>query len=235
MPRPGPEPDAAPASADAEAAYYQAVEEYFVARRGDPLFLSNADWNRVRGWRLAGLPLRIVLRGIRDALDAHAHGWSRDRKVKSLAYCRVAVEAAGERWQRALALRGDEGADALAALRAFASELEQARGLGPRGTPLASALAVELRERASAGALDEITGWLGEREGRLIAAIGDDLGRERLREIEADVDAGLERWRARMPAKVVETLRRESLARRLLETHGLPRLSLFHLEGGGGL
>jgi hypothetical protein len=222
-------------SADPEAEYYQAVEEYFVSRRGDPLFLSNAEWNLVRTWRLSGLPLRIVLRGIRDALDAHAHGWSRDRKVKSLAYCRVAVEAAGERWQRALALRGDEGEDALAALRAFASELERARGLGTKGKPLAATIARELRERASAGSLDEVTRWLGEREGRLIAAIGDDLGADALRRIEAEVDAGLEGWRARMPAKVVETLRNESLARRLLEMHGLPRLSLFHLEGGGAV
>jgi hypothetical protein len=221
-------------SADPEAEYYQAVEEYFVSRRGEALFLSNAEWNLVRSWRLAGLPLRIVLRGIRDALDAHAHGWSRDRKVKSLAYCKVAVETAGERWQRALALRGDEGEDALAALRGFASALEQARELGPRGTQLATVIARELRERAEAGSLDEVTGWLHEREGGLIGAIGDDLGAERLRAIEAEVDAGLERWRARMPAKVVETLRRESLARRLLEAHGLPRLSLFHLEGGGG-
>ncbi len=73
------------AAADPEAGYYQAVEEYFVSRRGDPLFLSNADWNLVRRWRLAGIPLRVVLRGIRDALDGHAHGWSRQRKVGSLA------------------------------------------------------------------------------------------------------------------------------------------------------
>ncbi len=71
-----------------------------MSRRGDPLFLSNADWNLVRKWRLAGLPLRVVLRGIRDALDAHAYGWSRDRKVGSLAYC---------------AQRGGRGARALGA------------------------------------------------------------------------------------------------------------------------
>jgi hypothetical protein len=233
VPRPSPEPDGAPASADAEAAYYQAVEEYFVARRGDPLFLSNADWNRVRGWRLAGLPLRIVLRGIRDALDGHAHGWSRDRKVKSLAYCVPAVEAAGERWRRALALGGDEGQDASRALNGFASDLERARELGPRGREQAAALARELRARADAGALDEVTAWLAEREARLIAAIGEDLGPERMRALEAEVEASLERWRARMPDRVIETLRRESLARRVLEAHGLPRLSLFHLEGGG--
>ena len=53
---------------DPEAAYYQAVEEYFVSRRGEPLILSNADWHQVRKWRTAGLPLRVVLRGIRGEL-----------------------------------------------------------------------------------------------------------------------------------------------------------------------
>ena len=89
------------AAADPEAEYYQTVEEFFVSHRGDPLFLSNADWNLVRQWRRAGLPLRVVLRGIKDALDAHAHGWSRGRKVGSLAYCAGEVDAARERWERA--------------------------------------------------------------------------------------------------------------------------------------
>ena len=220
-------------SADPEADYYQTVEEYFVSRRGDPLFLSNAEWNLVRKWRLAGLPLRIVLRGIRDALDAHAHGWSRERKVKSLAYCAAEVEVAGERWQRALALGREPRQDVGEALRGFAHDLRRARDLGPRGRELALGIARELDERAEAGSLDAVTAWLAEREARLIAAIAEDAGRERIAALEAEVDAGLERWRRRMPARVVEALRRESLARRVLEAHALPRLSLFHLEGGG--
>jgi hypothetical protein len=219
---------------DPEAEYYQTVEEYFVSRRGDPLFLSNADWNLVRRWRLAGLPLRIVLRGIRDALDAHAHGWSRDRKVKSLAYCAGEVDAARERWERALALGRDEGLDAAAALRGFASDLERARDLGPRARPVALEVGRELRERAQAGRLEEISAWLAEREARLLAAIENDDGREGTAALEAEVDRGLERWRGRMPPRVVDQLRHEQLARRRLEAHGLPRLSLFHLEGGGG-
>jgi hypothetical protein len=220
------------AASDPEAAYYQAVEEYFVSRRGDPLFLSNADWNLVRGWRLAGLPLRVVLRGIRDALDAHAHGWSRDRKVRSLSYCAHEVDAARERWERALALGREEGLDWAAALRGFATDLERARNLGPRARPLAEELARELRERAAAGRLQEVSAWLADREARLLEAIGDDDGRGRGAALEAEVDRALERWRARMPGRVVEQLRRESLARRRLEAHGLPRLSLFHLDGG---
>ena len=217
---------------DPEAAYYQAVEEYFVSRRGDPLFLSNADWNLVRRWRLAGLPLRVVLRGIRDALDAHAHGWSRDRKVGSLSYCAGEVDAACERWERALALGREEGLDVAGALRGFATDLERARDLGPRARPVALDVAREMRARADAGRLEEIAAWLAEREALLLAAIGADEGREGRAALEAEVDGELEKWRARMPPRVLQQLRGEKMARRRLEAHGLPRLSLFHLEDG---
>jgi hypothetical protein len=221
--------------ADPEAEYYQAVEEYFVSRRGDPLFLSNAEWNLVRNWRRAGLPLRVVLRGVRDALDAHAHGFGRDRKVRSLAYCANEVEAAGERWRRALALGGEEGKSVARTLRGFAHDLRRARDLGPLARELAQRLAGELEERVPGSGLDEVSGWLAERERALVEALAADAGPARVAALEAEIDAGLERWRGRMPARVLESLRAESRARRLLEAHALPRLSLFHLEGGGAL
>jgi hypothetical protein len=221
-----------PAS-DPEAAYYQAVEEYFVARRGDPLFLSNADWSLVRKWRLAGLPLRVVLRGVRDALDAHAHGWSRDRKIGSLAYCAREVDAARERWERALVLGRDEGGGgAAAALEAFACDLERA-SVPPSARAVADAVALELRDRRLEGGLEALTAWLAQREERLLASLAAAESVERRAALDAEVEAALAPWRGRMPGPVLEQLRRESLARRRLESYGLPRLSLFHLEGGG--
>jgi len=219
---------------DPEAAYYQAVEEYFVSRRGDPLFLSNADWNLVRRWRLAGLPLRVVLRGIRDALDAHALGWSRGRKVGSLAYCAREVDVARERWERALALGREEGLDVAGALRGFARDLERGNDLGPRTRPLAADLARQMRERADAGRLGETSAWLAEREAALLEAIAGDDGAQRAKALEAEVDGEIAPWRGRMPPRVLAQLRGEKIARRRLEAHGIPRLSLFHLEGGGG-
>jgi hypothetical protein len=217
-----------------EAAYYQAVEEYFVSRRGDPLFLSNADWNLVRRWRVAGVPLRVVLRGVRDALDAHELGWSRERKVGSLSYCAREVDAARERWERAVALGGEESMDAAAALEGFARDLERARDLGPRGRAAAAAAVRELRAPGAGGSLADITARLSRLEERLLAAIRMEAGPERVAVVEAEVDAGLAPWRSRMPARVMEQLRSESVARRLLEAHGLPRLSLFHLGSGAG-
>jgi hypothetical protein len=170
---------------------------------------------------------------VRDALDAHAHGWNRERKVRSLAYCAAEVEAAGERWRRALATGAEPGLDAASALRGFARDLLHGRDLGPRARKLVSTLSRELEEKA-ASSLDDVTPLLVEREARLVEALAKDEGAERMQALEAEIDAGLARWRERMPARVLETLRRETRARRLLEAHGLPRLSLFHLEAGGG-
>jgi len=223
------------AAADPEAEYYQTVEEFFVSHRGDPLFLSNADWNLVRQWRRAGLPLRVVLRGIKDALDAHAHGWSRGRKVGSLAYCAGEVDAARERWERALSLGRDEGAGAADALGGFARQLDTAAaGLPAPAGQLALAIAAELREADPGASLERLTAFLAEREARLVALLAAAEPEAQRAAREAEVDAVLAPWRGRMPARVVEQLRADSLARRLLERHALPRLSLFHLEGGRG-
>ncbi len=216
---------------DLEAAYYQTIEEFFVSRRGDPLFLSNADWNLVRKWRQAGIPLRVVLRGITDALDGHAHSFSRDRKVGSLSYCAREVEEARERWARALALGGVEsGLDLPAILEGFARDLERAGSLGPRAARAAAEAAKDLRRRAGAGRLEDVESGLLATEASVVEAIREDEGGESVERLAAEIEAALAPYRQRMPARVLERLRQDSMVRRLLEKHGLPRLSLFHLE-----
>jgi hypothetical protein len=205
------------------------VEEFFVSRRGDPLMLSNADWHLIRRWRTAGLPLRVVLRGITDALDSHAHSWSRDRKLGSLAYCAAEVDAAAERWRRALALGEEEGVSAESALRGFADALDGARDLGPRSAPVAREIAAAIRARAHDGALRDVEPWLVEREASLRTALEDEMGRAALDAIAEAVDRDLAPYRDRMPDRVLAQVRMESLTRRVLEAHGLPRLSLFGL------
>jgi hypothetical protein len=205
------------------------VEEFFVSRRGDPLMLSNADWNLIRKWRQAGLPLRVVLRGIADALDSHAHSWSRDRKVGSLAYCAAEVDVAAERWRRALALGEEEGMSTGSALRGFADALDAASGLGPRSAPVARAMAAELRARAEEDSVRELEPFLVEREAALRAALEEDMGAAAVAVIAGAVDLDLAPYRGRMPDRVLAQVRGESVARRVLEAHGLPRLSLFQL------
>jgi hypothetical protein len=211
---------------DPEASYYQAIEEFFVSRRGDPLLLSNADWLLIRKWRTAGIPLRVVLRGIADALDSHAHSWSRDRKVGSLAYCAREVDAARDRWTRSLSLGAE--IDLSAVLTGFAADLERARGLGGAGQRVARELAADLRSRAAGDGLEGVDAWLGRREALLLEAIKEDVGPEVVARLCGEVEDALAPYRERLPARVLDQIRTESQARRLLEAHGLPRLSLFH-------
>jgi len=216
---------------DPEAAYYQTIEEFFVARRGDPLFLSNADWNLVRRWRQAKIPLRVVLRGIKDALDGHALSWGARQKVGSLAYCAREVESARERWAEALAGgHSESGVDLAAALADFAAALARARELGPRSRVAAAEAAEALRSRVDEPGGPEIEAWLGEQEARLVAVIEADDGPAVVAQLAAEAEAALAPYRSRLPPKVMGRLLAESKVRRLLERHGLPRLSLFHLE-----
>jgi hypothetical protein len=211
-----------------EAAYFQSVEEFFVARRGDPLFLSNADWLLVRSWRQAGLPLRVVLRGIADALDAHAHSLGRERKVGSLRYCEAEVEVAYERWRKALHAGLPEADEAAAFLARAAQALETASALGPACASRAREIAAGLRRHASSQTgRRELEAWLASAESELLAALKQECGEQALERMRSEIEADLEPYRERLPERVLEQVRTQSQARRLLEAHGLPRLSLF--------
>jgi len=215
-----------------EAAYFQAIEQFFVARRGDPLFLSNADWLRAWRWRRAGIPLRVVLRGIADAFEAHAHSWGRGRAVRSLAYCAPAVEAAHERWRRALDLGEEPGLGVEATLRSLAQALAAAAPLGAAAAPLAATLAEALEARATVpGERAVLETWLREQEALLVEALASDAGAEWQAALEARLDAELAAYRDRMPGRVLKQIREEARARRLLESRGLPRLSLLLAAG----
>jgi hypothetical protein len=213
---------------DPEAEYFQTVEEFFVSRRGDPLFLSSADWLLVRRWRRAEIPLRVVLRGIADALDSHAHSFSRDRKVRSLQYCAAEVDAAAERWRRALASGAEDAPRPRETLDAVARALEAASSLGPAGRRTALKITSELRQQQAGSSLAEQSAWLASAERRLVRALLQDAGAEAVTRLEAEIEAMLAPYAARMPERVLAQIREESRARRLLESHGLPRLSLFH-------
>jgi hypothetical protein len=214
---------------DPDAEYFQSIEEYFVSRRGDPLFLSNADWVLIRRWREQGLPLRVVQRGIADAMDSHDHSWARRKKVGSLRYCAAEVDTAADRWRRALAGGHDEPALS-GALTAIAAALRGATTLGPRGRILAEELGDELVERAESNPAPEaLEAWLREAETRLLAAIDEDTPGAERRALEDEVERDLAPYGGRLPAKVLAQVRAESHARRRLEAHNIPRLSLWTL------
>jgi len=150
--------------------------------------------------------------------------------VGSLAYCAAEVDAARERWQRALAFDREEGTRVEDALAGFADALQTASDLGPAGASTARRLAEDLRQRAAEpqdpAALEP---WLATQEKMLVEALTADAGAGAVAAVESAVDAELAPYRERMPARVLSQIRKESVTRRLLESRGLPRLSLLQL------
>lgn len=77
-----------------DARYYRTIADRFVALRGAPFALSPADISLISSWEEAGIPLETVLAGIEESFSlrpgrAHVPG-----KIRTLAFCRSAVERA---------------------------------------------------------------------------------------------------------------------------------------------
>jgi hypothetical protein len=144
--------------------------------------------------------------------------------VGSLAYCAAEVDAARERWQAALA--GD-GAPSESPLAALADAL--AAGHPPEDLrPTVAALAEQVRDWAREGApLREVEAALAKSEASLLRRLREAAGAERVAAAESEADSELAPYASRMPAAVLQQIRRDSIARRVLALFGLPRLTAF--------
>jgi len=208
---------------DSDHAYFQAVEEIFVALRGAPLLLSPADWQVARRWHEEGVPLDLVRRTLAEVFARRKERRAKG-KISSLRYCAPAVEAAWEE-VRELTAPGR---------RAGAEELEVA----PRLAALAASLPAGLPDRetlaARIAALDgdpqEVEDQLSALDREVLDAAAAGLEADVLAEIDAAVEKTLAAFGKRLPADEVEhsrlRLARQVLRRRL----GLPVLSLFSPE-----
>lgn len=208
---------------DSDHAYFQAVEEIFVALRGSPLLLSPADWQVARRWHREGVPLDLVRRTLEEVFAKRKERGAKG-KISSLRYCAPAIAAA---WAdlRELTAPGH---------RAEAPTFE----VPPRLAALAAALPPAFAARdAFATRITALDGDPRTVEERLAAldremldtalARLDEEGRE---QIDAAVEKTLASLAGRLPAEELERsyerLTRQILRRRL----GLPVLSLFSPE-----
>ena len=217
--------------------YFTEVEEHFQKARGTGLFLlSPLDWALIESWKNAGIPLEAVLRGIDAAFEKWATRKRRFRKINSLTYCTQAVI---------------EEARAMAEIvpRKPARETAPPFSLDDLRGYLSGNIA-RLRQHSGSGCesivaalekiLDEIETHyedLEELEQRLTAMEDKMAGIARSRQSEEDLfqarrnlDLELRPYRSKMTADQLAMLEKQYLDRRLLESAGLPRLSLFYLR-----
>ena len=207
-----------------ESAYFRAVEEDFVSRRGGALMLSTADWHLIWKWHHARVPLRVVLRGIADAFEAHAHSLRRKEPVRGLRYCADEVEKARARWRRALALDRAESLQDHAHLKGLA-ESWRAAALPAQLEPARAALLTALEAGPAAG--EDLQAWLVLREGEARHAVAAAVSAEERTALQRAAEADMEKYRGRMPPRTFERIIEEGVTRRLFERFKLPRPSFI--------
>jgi hypothetical protein len=236
--------------------YFTEIEDAFVRRRGKHLLLSPMDWALIESWKQMKVPLHVALRGIEKSFDSW-ESKPRKRTVKSLLYCQEEVEAQYAEWLDAHVgtAAESESDDSVAGERAglpfpradILQHLERCRlGLSAAAEKrsnsgaddLAEALErgasqlIELQKDFAAAALPDaqrleqsLTGVERMLTDVLLCAASSD----RLDALTQEVKKQLKPYRKQMEPAVYEQTRNNLLLKRLRETFGVPRLSLFYI------
>jgi hypothetical protein len=229
--------------------YFTEIEEHFQKRRSGTLLLSTLDWALIETWKDAGIPLQAVLRGIETAFDKYEQRPSKTQKVNSLAYCAQAVLAAAEEMKEAAVGVATEvsaetergfGTNEIAAFLTRNAELLERAPLpekpGISAISVARETAATLKEiaenvakRQTVPGLESLERQLTLLEDRLFAILLAVTPDDQVLLVRAEADRELAPYRRKMPVAQIDLLQKQFVHKRLLEKHGLPRLSLFYM------
>jgi hypothetical protein len=231
--------------------YFTEIEEHFQRRWGAPLLLSTLDWMLMETWKDAGIPLEAVLRGIDATFEHHEQRPSgKTRKTNGLGFCVQEVLTAAEEMKEAAVgaantdsqshrPSGFQASEISAFLRRNAEQLDDAKlpeAKGINATPLARETASTLREIAdeldsnqSLPRLEDLERRLTVAEEKLFAVLLAATPDELIVGVRAEADRELAPYRRKMPSAQIEQLQKQFVHKRLLEKHGIPRLSLFYM------
>jgi hypothetical protein len=226
--------------------YFTEIEEHFQRQRSSTLLLSTLDWALIETWKDAGIPLAAVLRGIDSTFERYAQRPARSRKINGLAYCSQEVLAAAEDTKEAAVgtakpsseAKGMDAGEIVAFLRRNAEQLEQAQlpesaTASPRAAAAQTAGTLrELADQVEASPtsnLEDLERRLTVMEEKLFAVLLAGAPDEMLVQVRTAADRELAPYRRKMPTAQIQQLHKQFVNKRLLEEHGLPRLSLFYL------
>jgi len=215
--------------------YFTEVEEHFQKARGTSLFLmSPLDWALVETWKNAGVPLAAVLRGIDLAFEKWRAKKNRVQNVNSVAYCSQAVLSEAQVMagvaQPAAARKESAAPFSLEELQGYLQSNVKAIREKTGFEEIAAAV-----ERLAAEAeamyhdLEDLERRLTALEDKMVAIARARQSDEDLLRARRELDTQLRPYRGKMTAEQITMLEKQYLERQLLESAGLPRLSLFYL------
>lgn len=230
--------------------YFTEIEEHFQKRRGRARPLSPLDWSLIESLRDAGVPLAVVLRGVDRAFDRRSKRRRPVGQVNSLAYCTQAILAEHEQHKESRAGRGDPASQAgegdldvpqlLELLESARRQLETLLA-GPKVAEVPALRTVVekvfgslngiMREIEASQSLDyeALELKLNTLEERILAAIFSGMSDESLLEAKQETQQEIQRHKRGLRAEHIAMLESKLMRKKLLQTLGVPRLSLFYL------
>jgi hypothetical protein len=230
--------------------YCRDIEAYLCRKNdGHLIRITGPAFERVMSWARQGIPLKVAEAGIDRYFERYYRKGPRRRPVR-IDFCEADVLDAFDDWRRALGISA-VGPDAEGgpdveepspttgrSKRSLASQLEAVlarltvlRGSDKVGPVLGSALETAVREidgvlpeasRARGEARDRLIEKLGAIETQLIATATGALTTEQRSSLEAEAEAELEPFRARMAPPAYEQSKRAALSRLVRHHFGLP-------------
>jgi hypothetical protein len=212
--------------------YFTEIEEHFQRARGTGLFLlSPLDWALIEAWKNGGIPLEAVLRGIDVAFEKWRKrpAQARIHMVNSLAYCAQAIAAEAQAMINAAPVAKKEAAAPFPIDDVRAFLVRNAEALRKAGHEEIAVSLEALDLDALYSDLEQLEQRLTAIEEKMIARLRASASEEQLFEARRALDRELKPYRSKMTADQLAMLEKKFLERRLLESGGLPRLSLFYL------
>jgi hypothetical protein len=214
--------------------YFTEIEEHFQRARGTGLFLlSPLDWALIESWKMAGIPLEGVLKGIDDAFEKWRSRKNRRRNVNSVAYCAQSVMEAAQRTPGASTRVPTEAPFSGEDLRGHLTKAAQAlrtntnAGLHEAAVTL-DGLAANAEQHVQQ--LEDLERRLTSLEDKIVAVLRAGQSDEDLYTIREALDRELSPYRGKMTAEQLAMLERRYLDTAVLERAKVPRLSLFYLH-----
>ena len=223
--------------------YFTEIEDTFIRRRGKHLMLSPLDWALIEDWRERGIPLHIVIRSIESVFDVFDKQPERPRTIKSLFYCREEIEAQYTEWLK-IQVGSDGGGTAsndkeldaeTFSKGAIASHVENA-AVAIKGVHSAADGELKIALGRAILRLEELlassdTAERLEKSLENIDSLIDEglLSAANAPAVKDEIRSQLAPYKKRMEAEVYERTFDLMLIKRLRESAGIPRLSLFYL------
>lgn len=210
--------------------YLTDVEEAFIRRRGQSLFLSPKDWALIESWEKRSIPLHVVIRAVEDVFDKLGEG----KKISTIAYCSNAVEEQFAAWSA-----GQVGASSGTADVSYSKEeienhiRESVAKLNninrPEIKPAIESAVYRLSEISVNGDYESLDRTLGDIEQYLEVAMLTNWKRDEFEQIEQQAHKALEPYKAEMASDAYDNTASLMLIKGLRDAAGIPRLGLFYI------